>query len=534
MAGAYFFSRRGSNSKTVRGLIKVSILAVFIIFENFLAGYLIVSFWFDYQAPYWKRTLLKISLGAGLGVGLSSIWFFLSLAVLRLNFGCAAALQSALLVALFALTALKRKRSSIINQLSTASDKTNTNIAAVELNEAKKSTEEGLVKIARAKPGTNFNILLYSGLAVLVIGNLVAFAYQCSIRPHGDFDAMMDWTLKARFLYALDFDLRRSLPVELFWSHPEYPLLLPISICEIWCATRNTEQLAPHIVAAIFTASTAILFWSALSTIKNSQQASLASLFLLSTPFFVLSGSMLIADAPIGFFFLAATTCTFLQCTEKKRYPFLPIEILAGLSAGLAVWTKREGIIFLLSYSAAIVITNIKAPQKCIRELLLFLLGALPGLFCLLLLKDIWPAYSPLMSSFDWKPFLEPHTYLTVLKLDFLQFFSFGRWQLSPIPILLLYFIIYRSHPRLAIKRTSQKFLLTFILMNLSYFIYFINFGAGAAFEVACTANRLLIQLWPSMLLTLFINCQSPSEILALKPKSASTNTSIGYRTHCG
>src|ERR1019366_8764917 len=71
--------------------------------------------------------------------------------------------------------------------------------------------------------------------------------------------------------------------------------------------------------------------------------ALVGGLVLLGTPFFVTFASNEHADIPLGFFMLATLVLIALGGRASEAWG---LPALAGLTAGLAAWTKNEGLLF--------------------------------------------------------------------------------------------------------------------------------------------------------------------------------------------
>ena len=87
---------------------------------------------------------------------------------------------------------------------------------------------------------------------------LATFASQSIVFPHGEWDAWAIWNLRARFFFHGFPDLwRNAFDVALSDSHPNYPLLLPLSIARVWTFAGADSVGVPVVWAAAFTAGAA-------------------------------------------------------------------------------------------------------------------------------------------------------------------------------------------------------------------------------------------------------------------------------------
>jgi 4-amino-4-deoxy-L-arabinose transferase-like glycosyltransferase len=89
------------------------------------------------------------------------------------------------------------------------------------------------------------------------------------------------------------------------------------------------------------------LLFTAVGLTRTVGQAALAVVVFISAHILFDYGYAQISDIPLSFFALA--TCTTMYLYFKYEKPNLLI--LSGFSAGLAAWTKNEGILFVVSSS---------------------------------------------------------------------------------------------------------------------------------------------------------------------------------------
>ena len=115
--------------------------------------------------------------------------------------------------------------------------------------------------------------------------------------PLGFWDAWAIWNLRARFIVRAGSDWRDAFSLS-GWSHPDYPLLLPLSVARLWQYLGRESSVAPTAIAILFTFSTVALAWAALAILSKPSQATLAALLLLGTSALVMHGASQMADVP--------------------------------------------------------------------------------------------------------------------------------------------------------------------------------------------------------------------------------------------
>ncbi|MCX5659335.1 MAG: hypothetical protein NTW19_06380, partial [Planctomycetota bacterium] len=167
--------------------------------------------------------------------------------------------------------------------------------------------------------------------------------------PHGDWDAWMIWNLKARFFYRAGPGWAAVLTDGWSWSHPDYPLLLPLTVARYWHYLGLETVLVPQGVTIFITLMLFALLYAGLAYLRGWIQAALALLFLASSGFFLKCGAMQCADIPLALFMLA--TCVAFIATRRGESGSYVIRsdsaaALVGLFAAAGAWTKNEGLLF--------------------------------------------------------------------------------------------------------------------------------------------------------------------------------------------
>ena len=214
---------------------------------------------------------LLLFLSTGLGLGATSLWFFLWLLIFGRHRNSFLASELIMLAFLGALALAYRRRSKSPAQL---------------------------------PPGHRSRFCYFPAvafLAALVMAG-IAFTRYSAAGPHGAWDAWGAWNLRARFLYLGGtrwtdvFSPRGTMP------HRDYPLLLSATVARCWTYLKSDTQSAPVTIAFLFTFATAGEMFCALSLLRSRSQGLIAATILLATPFFVVLGAAQYADVPLAFF----------------------------------------------------------------------------------------------------------------------------------------------------------------------------------------------------------------------------------------
>ncbi|MCP4371870.1 MAG: hypothetical protein GY797_27700, partial [Deltaproteobacteria bacterium] len=157
---------------------------------------------------------------------------------------------------------------------------------------------------------------LYTGFIILSLIAIISFVLRLLNDPHGSWDAWNIYNLGARFIFRGAAEWRSAFSNSYDWSLPGYPLLISGGVARIWNYVGHETLMAPVLQAFLFTAATVILTVFPLSRLQSKNQGLIAGMVLLGTPFFIYSGSSLIADVPVGFYILATVV---LYCLIGER-----------------------------------------------------------------------------------------------------------------------------------------------------------------------------------------------------------------------
>lgn len=429
---------------------------------------------------------LLVFLSAGLGLGASSVWFFLWLVV----FGPRRSAYIASEIGIVALLALllifcSRRNKSILT----------------------------LPEPAPPAPSCLWYLPGAAFLAALLAAG-AAFARYSAASPHGAWDAWGDWNLRARFLY-----LGGSHWTDVFMPagtlpHRDYPLLLSASVARCWTYMKNDAQVAPIAIAFLFTFAIAGVLFCSLALLRNRSQGFLAATVLFATPFFLILGSAQYADVPFAFFFLS--TVVLLCLCERSYLGDNRGLALAGTMAGMAVWTKDEGGLFLLCLLASHLIITVSSRgfTQYRRELLSLLAGLLPVLCIVIFFKLRFAWHTDFVSSHGlWHRLRDVSRYPVVVGAIGKAFLNFGAWSLSLPPLLIVYLLLVglqRKEGRLAAKIGITTLLLT----ALGYLCVYLTTPLPVQWLLLTSLTRLCIQLYPTALFLLFFFARTPEEAL--------------------
>jgi len=194
-------------------------------------------------------------------------------------------------------------------------------------------------------------------------------------------DGLFNWEIKARVAFLnggaipLSFYSDPTRP----WTHPEYPLLLPLTEAWLYGWMGRADQAMVQALFLIFFAAALGLLYAGVSRFGFRSAQLWAPPVLLLAPQLIFSGqggvSSGYADFPLAVFYLAAVIFLLEYWKEEDAGLLLPF----GLLAGSLCWVKSEGAIL---WSCLIALAMIKTFRR--RDWRKAAIAVLPGLIVLI------------------------------------------------------------------------------------------------------------------------------------------------------
>jgi hypothetical protein len=338
----------------------MSLFSLLIFFPPLLTGTLILHLlWADGKS--FSAWLIKLSAGSGLGLGLSSLLYYLHLTFFPAS-SYFLVLEIAVALALAVIAFRKRKPTSrgLISEPASAG-----------FHATPKRSAESMSQMA----------ILSVGLLVPLISFLGLVNYSRQ-RAHGDWDAWMIYNRAARFIFRDTEAWQNAFSPDLnLVFHADYPPLLALNIAARWQTLDAETTYVPMFLGFLFTLAALGACFSALTYLNSAGQGALALALLGGASFFMSEGGRQTADMPLAFFILASIVFLFLRQREGREI----FTALAALMAGFAAWTKNEGLLFILVSSGILFLTALW--KRSLRDFLFYLAGLLPPLIFLFHLK---------------------------------------------------------------------------------------------------------------------------------------------------
>jgi hypothetical protein len=237
----------------------------------------------------------------------------------------------------------------------------------------------------------------------------------------------------------------------------------------------------------------------------------------MGSALFIPEGASQLADVPIGFFYLsAAVSLALYHASAASDARLLG---LAGLAAGLAAWTKNEGILFLVAIMTALFVFGFPKTYLTVRarKMAPFLAGALPVIVVLGFFKavvsgagnDILSTESGLQRLLSFPRYAQTGQAFASL------LWGYGGWGVSGVVLLAGYLALLGIAVEPKSKPTVYTLLGALFMMFAGLLFVFVMTPYDLGWHLQAALPRLLLQLWPSFLFTFFLVVRTPEEALA-------------------
>jgi hypothetical protein len=334
------------------------------------------------------------------------------------------------------------------------------------------------------------------GCIALVMLAVVAIWLHMRVMPHGETDAIAIWNLRARSVSRGVPEWAAILSPAIGWSHPDYPLLLPLTIARLWSYAGSETGAIPQFVALLFFGSSIATVGVSVGYLCGATAGLLSAMTVTAARTYVFQVSCQCADVPIGFFILVATI--FLVLARESDLQLL----VAGAATGLAAWTKNEGqlLFVVIAGFAAILFWN--------RLHRLWLLGLGSAV--------------PLAALVVFKLILAPSNEFLIQPGDAIvdKLFDIGRWRLvlthtwsllerwgnvpgGALVWSALAVVLAARANRLAVSRSIAGMLVVATMLG-GYLVVYAITPAPLSWHIATSFERLVVQLWPAAVWSAF------------------------------
>lgn len=470
------------------------------IFDLFWSLLMPIAFWFLFFYYYFEgdnnraNLLVIFCLALGISFGTSSILFFLWLVIFGPKIVGLLIVESVLLIGLLVIVSVRKGFPG--------------KLIFVSKNVFKAVSEKRLSKV--------ISVCFFA----VLIADILGFLYKSLNNPHGAWDAWAIWNLRARFLFRAGEQWAIAFSPSLSYSHTDYPLLTPAFITQCWKFVGNDTTIIPILVAMFFTFGTIGLTVGCISDLRDKNQGYLAGIVLLGTVPFVNMGVSQYADMPITFYFLATIIILTLKDGLAINNPSWLV--MAGITAGLAAWTKNEGLLsfVVIIVTRIIIVVKNDGWRAYIKEFFYFSIGLLPILMMVIYFKIQFAPPNDLIAGQGYHQTFERiltfPRYAYILKSYLMEIILLGERNFdAPMVILLIVYLFFMGFDKESKYRLHIFTSLIFVSLMLSgYFIIYLVSPHDLVWHITSSMRRLILQLYPCILISYFLIVRSTEEVV--------------------
>jgi hypothetical protein len=335
--------------------------------------------------------------------------------------------------------------------------------------------------------------------------------------PHGKWDAWAIWNFRARWLFRGEAQWTYAFSNYVLDSHPDYPLLLPVSVFRIWISLGKDIVAIPILIAGFYTFGSILLILSSIAIFRGQTQGYLAGIVMLMATNFLKNGTYQYGDIPLAFYILS--TVILFNIKDCSPNASSRIMYLAGLTASGATWTKNEGLLFLIVILLVHVIGDsiMNDWRRSLKDYFCFLLGLIPILSSLIFFKLKFAPANDMVNldslSSIWNKLLQFDRYQQILIAFAKKIFLFN----DGLNLLLVVYLLISGLDKTYFKQRrffAQTSLLVLLLGGyfFTYVIFSYNDLAALEWHLKTSLDRLIIQIWPFWVFLLFYCVKGPEK----------------------
>jgi hypothetical protein len=348
----------------------------------------------------------------------------------------------------------------------------------------------------------------FVAVAVTAAATVVAHGMAA---PHGEWDAWAIWNQKARFL-SRDIEHWTAV-LDVTWSNPSHPLLVSLSVARLWAYAGSETTLVPAVLGGVWAVGAAAVVMGALGI--GRRRAWIAGAVLIAPATFTQLAAAQTADLAVGLFMVAALAelrSAVLATEEGEARAHL---LVSALLCGLTAWTKNEGLVLLVI--ATPIAGWVAARHGRAGLVAWWLAGVLPVCMTVLWHKTVVAPVPPEYMAEAAGPaaamarLLDPARHALVWSLIAPRVMTWGG------PLAAGALPLTAAAAALAVftraGRSGRVVLAVVVLMFAAYYATWLAAPLDTPWLVATTFDRLIVQIWPSLVLVAFSAGDAPAAL---------------------
>jgi hypothetical protein len=434
-----------------------------------LTGILVVALFWHAERSSLTTWILKLSLGIGIGIGLITVlYFFYMLLFAGRHFFIYVQI---LVVLILVVLTLRRRSISFQGVLS-------------------------------SMPWAPWQVALMLSLLVIAALALLAVLQVWLHDAYGGWDAFMIYNRTARFIYRGQAGWTQAFSPDI-WAgfHADYPLLIPLSVAQGWEVLGRESLTVPRLLSGAFMLACIMLFAAGVSRFRSVWQAAVGLAVLLNIQSFLREGMSQTADLPLAFYMLCTSVLIFIYSSDPEQ----GILILAGLTTGLAAWTKNEGVLFVVAVTIGLFVAFVRQGQA--SRLRPFLAGAAVPALALLWFKVFMAPPNDLIGTtasglielvIDWQ------RHASILHSLYAQIAG-GGFLLSVSVILTAYALAFGISPQRQLKAAYIAVLVSLGIQAAGYYSIYLITPHSIEWQLDSSLPRLLFHIYLPLLFVFFV-----------------------------
>lgn len=341
----------------------------------------------------------------------------------------------------------------------------------------------------------------FVAVAFIAVATVVAH-YRAG--PHGEWDAWAIWNQKARFLLRETDHWTQLLAIA--WTNPSHPLLVSLSVARLWAYAGSETTLVPAMLGLLWGVGIVAAVMGALDT--RLRRAWIAGCAVVAPGAFPQLAAAQTADLAIALFLVVTLVMlrAVVQASTSDAQGTRAGMLLAGLAAGTAAWTKNEGL--LLVGVSTLIVASMMLSHRRPLAVGWWLGGVLPFGLTVAWLKLVEAPIAPEYMSEMQGPAglmeraLDPAHHALIARLTGWRWVTWGGpWAAGA---LLLTIVAAAGAVWSRAGESARVVLLVVVAMFAGYYAMWVVSPLDTPWLVNTTFDRLLMQLWPSLVLVAF------------------------------
>lgn len=371
----------------------------------------------------------------------------------------------------------------------------------------------------------NGNTLLNTLFLSLISVRVLFVIYDALVKPIVGVDAFANWSIKAKiFFFEQGLVLDKSKEYFLGSGAVQYPLNLPLFESWIFSSLGYWNDALVKIIFPLFFVVALFLIYSSLIKITDRTTALLGTYLLSSLPMLLHHATIEYADMPMSVFFFASFLL-LLDYLDTKESFYL---YLSAAMAGIATWTKGEGLPLALAILVVLFISQVKDKVSYSN-----VVKRITGFIAIMLVFKLpWEIVNKIYSipKSAWQRLELDKAIVNLGRIPTIydqiqsKFLFYGNWNIAWF--LLLVIIIISLLTKYKQRKTWS--LLTLTLLFTTYVVMYYITPNYVWLLDGTTLNRNTIVMMPILI---YFICLNIFDIFSSKNGAINTRSSLGKKS---